>query len=58
MYEEEGVIHFGVPNQPGAVPRTSTMALAQGNIDYLEICDKGLEQAIKDNEALSTGVNI
>ncbi|HDE7894181.1 TPA: alanine dehydrogenase [Staphylococcus aureus] len=59
VYEEEGVIHYGVPNQPGAVPRTSTMALAQGNIDYiLEICDKGLEQAIKDNEALSTGVNI
>ena len=52
VYEEEGVIHYGVPNQPGAVPRTSTMALAQGNIDYiLEICDKGLEQAIKDNEA-------
>lgn len=59
VYEEEGVIHYGVPNQPGAVPRTSTMALAQGNIDYiLEICDKGLEQAIKDNEALSAGVNI
>ncbi len=32
VYEEEGVIHYGVPNQPGAVPRTSTMALAQGNI--------------------------
>jgi alanine dehydrogenase len=35
VYEEEGVIHYGVPNQPGAVPRTSTMALAQGNIDYI-----------------------
>ncbi|MCU7558396.1 alanine dehydrogenase [Macrococcus capreoli] len=59
IYIEEGVIHYGVPNQPGAVPRTSTMALAQGNIDYLlEICNKGLEQAIKDNQPLSTGVNV
>lgn len=34
IYVEDGVIHYAVPNQPGAVPRTSTMVLAAGNIDF------------------------
>lgn len=41
IYVEDGVIHYAVPNQPGAVPRTSTMVLAAGNIDfYLKLATK------------------
>ena len=59
IYVEDGVIHYAVPNQPGAVPRTSTMVLAAGNIDFLsEISNKGIEQAIKENPVLASGVNI
>jgi alanine dehydrogenase len=59
IFIKHGVIHYAVPNQPGAVPRTSTMALAAGNLDYLlEIADKGIEEAIKTNPALASGVNL
>lgn len=59
VYVKFGVIHYAVPNQPGAVPRTSTMALAAGNIPYLlEIGEKGIDDAIKSNEALASGINL
>ncbi|EKI4591602.1 alanine dehydrogenase [Staphylococcus pseudintermedius] len=59
IYVEDGVIHYAVPNQPGAVPRTSTMVLAAGNINFLsEISNKGIERAIQDNPVLASGVNI
>ncbi|WP_049410021.1 alanine dehydrogenase [Staphylococcus pettenkoferi] len=59
VYVENGVVHYAVPNQPGAVPRTSTMALAAGNLEYLHaISTKGLDQAIKECDALATGVNV
>ncbi len=59
VYVEDGVVHYAVPNQPGAVPRTSTMALAAGNLEYLHaISTKGLDQAIKECDALATGVNV
>jgi alanine dehydrogenase len=59
VFIKDGVIHYAVPNQPGAVPRTATMALAAGNLDYiLEIADKGIEGAIKEDKALASGVNL
>lgn len=59
IFVKDGIVHYAVPNQPGAVPRTATMALAAGNIDYLlEIADKGIDQAIKTDDALASGVNI
>ncbi|WP_099974199.1 alanine dehydrogenase [Lactobacillus terrae] len=59
IFEKYGVLHYAVPNQPGAVPRTSTMALAKGNIDYiLEIASKGIVDAIKTDPALASGINI
>ena len=59
VFVKDGIIHYAVPNQPGAVPRTATLALASGNISYLlEIVEKGLDQAIKDDEALMSGINI
>lgn len=59
IFIKDGVIHYAVPNQPGAVPRTSTMALAAGNLDYLlEIADQGIEAAGKNDPALASGINL
>ena len=57
-YIKHGVIHYAVANIPGAVPRTSTIALTNVTIPYaLEIANKGAIQAIQDNSALAKGVN-
>lgn len=59
IFIKHDVIHYAVPNQPGAVPRTATMALAAGNLKYLlEIADKGIVEAIKSDDALASGVNL
>ncbi|CAJ1185868.1 alanine dehydrogenase [Companilactobacillus paralimentarius DSM 13238 = JCM 10415] len=59
IFVKDGIIHYAVPNQPGAVPRTATMALAKGNLSYLlEIADKGINEAIKTDKALASGVNL
>lgn len=58
-YLKHGVIHYAVPNMPGAVPRTSTLALTNSTLPYaLEIANKGVVQAAKDNPAIYKGVNI
>ena len=57
-YEKHGVVHYAVANMPGAVPRTSTIALTNVTVPYaLQIANKGFEQAIKQNPALERGVN-
>ncbi|MFK2825111.1 alanine dehydrogenase [Bacillus sp. B190/17] len=57
-YVKHGVLHYAVANMPGAVPRTSTVALTNVTIPYaLQIANKGIEKAIKDNPALKLGVN-
>ncbi|WP_046176414.1 alanine dehydrogenase [Domibacillus indicus] len=57
-YEKHGVVHYAVANMPGAVPRTSTIALTNVTVPYaLQIANKGFEQAIKQNPALESGVN-
>ena len=57
-YEKFGVVHYAVANMPGAVPRTSTMALTNVTVPYaLQIANKGYSQACLDNEALLKGVN-
>ncbi|MGX6962587.1 alanine dehydrogenase [Vagococcus xieshaowenii] len=59
VFEKYGVIHYAVPNMPGATPRTATMALAKGNISYLlDIANKGVQKAIKDSEELKSGVSM
>lgn len=59
VFEKFGVIHYAVPNMPGATPRTSTMALAQGNIDYLlSIANDGLEATLTAMPSLVDGVNM
>ena len=58
-YEVDGVIHYCVANIPGAVPRTSTMALTNATLPYaIEIANKGWKQAAKDNVALKRGCNV
>lgn len=59
VFVKDGIVHYAVPNQPGAVPRTATMALAAGNLKYLlEIADKGIDGAAKADPALASGINI
>ncbi|WP_166239223.1 alanine dehydrogenase [Paenibacillus turpanensis] len=57
-YEKHGVLHYAVANMPGAVPRTSTLALTNVTIYHaLELANKGLEAAVRENAALALGVN-
>ncbi|MGG3624833.1 alanine dehydrogenase [Bacillus gobiensis] len=58
-YEKHGVLHYAVANMPGAVPRTSTVALTNVTIPYgLQIANKGVKNAINENAALKSGVNV
>ena len=53
------VLHYCVPNMPGAVPRTSTFALTNATLPYaLKLADKGLVAAIQEDPALARGVNL
>ncbi len=57
-YIKHGVVHYAVANMPGAVPRTSTMALTNVTVPYaVQIANKGYRQACLDNEALLKGIN-
>jgi len=59
VYEMEGVIHCCLPNLPGAVPLTSTMALTEASLPYVCLIAKhGVDQAARLNHALLKGVNI
>ena len=58
-YEEHDVIHYCVGNIPGAVPITSTYALTNATLPYiLDIASEGINNCIRDNDALAAGVNI
>jgi alanine dehydrogenase len=55
----DGVTHYCVANMPGAVARTSTMALTNATLPYaLQIANKGWKKAIQENEELKKGVNV
>ncbi|MDP3275535.1 MAG: alanine dehydrogenase [Deltaproteobacteria bacterium] len=57
-YEEQGVIHYGVANMPGAVSHTSTFALTNVTIKYaVDLATHGVVAAIKRDPALALGVN-
>jgi alanine dehydrogenase len=59
IYEVDGVVHYGVANMPGAVPRTSTLALTNATLPYaIHLANKGWKQACLDDEALALGVNM
>jgi len=53
------VIHYCVANMPGAVPRTSTLALTNATLPYaLQIANKGWKQACTESEPLRKGLNV
>ncbi|MEC2073726.1 alanine dehydrogenase [Alkalihalophilus marmarensis] len=57
-YTKHDVVHYAVANMPGAVPRTSTIALTNVTIPYaLQIANKGVHRAIEENPALELGLN-
>ena len=59
VFTKYGVLHYAVPNMPGAVPRTATMGLTNATVPYaLQLANKGYAQAAKDNEALAKGINV
>ncbi|MBI5303183.1 MAG: alanine dehydrogenase [Chloroflexi bacterium] len=58
-YVVDGVIHYGVTNMPGAVPRTSTYALSNATLPYmLKLANLGFEKAIQCDPVLARGVNV
>lgn len=57
-YEKFGVVHYAVANMPGAVPRTSTMALTNATLRYgLKLANEGLIKAVTNDFHLYKGVN-
>ncbi len=59
VYIEEGVVHYCVGNMPGAVPYTSTIALANATFPYgMMIAENGLEKAAMMDEGVANGVNV
>lgn len=58
VFVDEGVLHYGVTNMPGDVPKTSTYALTNVTIKYaLDIANKGFKRALADDLALRKGLN-
>jgi alanine dehydrogenase len=58
IHIEEGVLHYGVPNMPGAVPWTATQALNNSTLPYLlQLANQGLK-ALEINPALGKGLNV
>jgi alanine dehydrogenase len=59
VYSVDGVTHYCVANMPGAVPITSTKALTNATLPYVEaIADHGLAEAVARDPALARGVNV
>lgn len=59
IYVVDGVVHYAVANIPGAVPRTSTLALTNATLPYaVRLANKGWRQACREDAALAQGVNM
>jgi alanine dehydrogenase len=59
VFEVDGVTHYCVANMPGAVPRTSTIALTNATLPFTRIlASLGFEKAVADNSSLAEGVNV
>ena len=58
-YVVHDVIHYGVANMPGAVPRTSTLALTNTTLPFVEcMSELGVAEALRSDPALAQGANI
>jgi len=59
VYEVEGIVHYGVANMPGAVPRTSTFALTNVTLPYVRtLAREGLKRALRADLGLAMGANV
>ncbi|OGP66241.1 MAG: alanine dehydrogenase [Deltaproteobacteria bacterium RBG_13_47_9] len=59
IYTVDGVVHYCVANMPGAVPKTSTVALTNATLPYaVEIANKGWKRAMKENPEIKLGANV
>ncbi len=59
IYEVEGVVHYCVANMPGAVARTSTLALTNATLPYaVEIANKGWKKAMQESNEIKLGANV
>ncbi len=59
IISKDGIICYSVANMPGAVPRTSTIALTNATLQYaIELANKGWKKACADDKALCKGLNI
>jgi alanine dehydrogenase len=59
VYEVDGILHYCVANMPGGVPVTSTRALTNATLPYVEaIADHGLAEAVARDPSLGPGVNV
>jgi alanine dehydrogenase len=52
-------VHYAVSNMPGAVPKTSTLALTNATLPYaIEIANKGWQKAMRENPEIKLGANV
>ena len=59
IYDVDGIMHYCVANMPGAVARTSTIALGNATMPFmLALADKGWRQACEDDAHLLNGLNV
>ena len=59
IYEVDGIMHYCVANMPGAVARTSTLALGNATMPFmLALANKGWKQACADDKHLLNGLNV
>jgi len=58
IYIVDGIVHYCVSNMPGAVARSSTIALTSITLQYgLQIANQGIEEAARQNSAIAKGIN-
>jgi alanine dehydrogenase len=58
-YTVDGIVHYAVSNMPGAVPKTSTLALTNATLPYvIEIANKGWQKAMRENPEIKLGANV
>jgi alanine dehydrogenase len=59
IFTVDGVVHYCVANMPGAVPKTSTLALTNATLPYaVQIANKGWRRAMKENREIKLGANV
>lgn len=59
IYKVDGIVHYAVSNMPGALPRTSTLALNNATLPYAaELAGKGWKKAMQQNPEIRAGANV